>query len=435
MADLRYPCLFLINLTDQSHLPTFSSPAIEVHLHRIPGLSRHWIYFNDDVVWVLSSFALVFRSSHSFDIIVLGLGKLRLAVRFLFSCPWSKLVCVLGRPELRSRWAHFHDTFAQHFACEIQSFPFFWISYSFELIFISDCPPTWLGDGYCDKACNVSECDFDEGDCLKSNTGPAKDEPSDYSNAFQTFFYLIVSAFRLFFWCDISFPESDYYNDYNYDYLYDEYYGYNNGAENTLCHEYCTDYVIGDRYCDRYCCFAEVWKPLWLHQNEDNSFSISFFSAASMQEIAGLNISSKKCGDSTPHRLLRMNLSSSQLISRYLTDPKCFIFSRCWMDCILVILCQFIWDCWLWKSERGIFWQQNCCSYCYHLVSISSSHCHSASSWSCPRKRWIRCRLWKGFFWYLASKRLWISTFSTVWPKWFGRILIFSGIQLFETCW
>ena len=32
-----------------SHLPVFSSPAIEVHLHRIPGLSRKFIYFNDDV--------------------------------------------------------------------------------------------------------------------------------------------------------------------------------------------------------------------------------------------------------------------------------------------------------------------------------------------------------------------------------------------------
>ena len=30
-----------------AHLPVFSSPAIEVHLHRIPGLSRRFIYFND----------------------------------------------------------------------------------------------------------------------------------------------------------------------------------------------------------------------------------------------------------------------------------------------------------------------------------------------------------------------------------------------------
>ncbi|KAF5829710.1 hypothetical protein DUNSADRAFT_15590 [Dunaliella salina] len=29
-------------------LPTFSAPAIEAHLHRIPGLSEHFIYQNDD---------------------------------------------------------------------------------------------------------------------------------------------------------------------------------------------------------------------------------------------------------------------------------------------------------------------------------------------------------------------------------------------------
>jgi hypothetical protein len=32
-----------------SHLPVFSSPAIEAHLHRIPGLSERFAYFNDDV--------------------------------------------------------------------------------------------------------------------------------------------------------------------------------------------------------------------------------------------------------------------------------------------------------------------------------------------------------------------------------------------------
>ena len=34
---------------NHSHLPVFSSPAIEAHLHRIPGLSKKFIYFNDDV--------------------------------------------------------------------------------------------------------------------------------------------------------------------------------------------------------------------------------------------------------------------------------------------------------------------------------------------------------------------------------------------------
>jgi hypothetical protein len=35
---------------DPSHLPTFNSRAIECHLHRIPGLSERFLYFNDDVL-------------------------------------------------------------------------------------------------------------------------------------------------------------------------------------------------------------------------------------------------------------------------------------------------------------------------------------------------------------------------------------------------
>merc|ERR1719471_1959121 len=31
------------------------------------------------------------------------------------------------------------------------------------------CPSSWVKDGYCDKACNVSECLFDGGDCLGPN--------------------------------------------------------------------------------------------------------------------------------------------------------------------------------------------------------------------------------------------------------------------------
>jgi hypothetical protein len=34
---------------NRDDLPTFNSHAIESHLHRIPGLSEHYLYFNDDV--------------------------------------------------------------------------------------------------------------------------------------------------------------------------------------------------------------------------------------------------------------------------------------------------------------------------------------------------------------------------------------------------
>ena len=35
---------------DRRHLPTYNSMAIECHLHRIPGLAEHFIYFNDDIM-------------------------------------------------------------------------------------------------------------------------------------------------------------------------------------------------------------------------------------------------------------------------------------------------------------------------------------------------------------------------------------------------
>ena len=35
---------------NKSHLPVFSSPSIECHLHRIPGLANYFIYFNDDTM-------------------------------------------------------------------------------------------------------------------------------------------------------------------------------------------------------------------------------------------------------------------------------------------------------------------------------------------------------------------------------------------------
>jgi hypothetical protein len=51
--DLTQPGLTVVPhsaiFPNKSHLPVFSSPAIESHLHRIPGLSRQFAYFNDDV--------------------------------------------------------------------------------------------------------------------------------------------------------------------------------------------------------------------------------------------------------------------------------------------------------------------------------------------------------------------------------------------------
>lgn len=36
-------------IIDKKHLPIFNSNAIELNLHKIPGLSEHFVYFNDDM--------------------------------------------------------------------------------------------------------------------------------------------------------------------------------------------------------------------------------------------------------------------------------------------------------------------------------------------------------------------------------------------------
>lgn len=37
------------DIIDDKNLPTFNSQAIEMNLHKIPGLSEHFVYFNDDM--------------------------------------------------------------------------------------------------------------------------------------------------------------------------------------------------------------------------------------------------------------------------------------------------------------------------------------------------------------------------------------------------
>ncbi|RVE56647.1 hypothetical protein OJAV_G00223430 [Oryzias javanicus] len=92
-----------------SHLPTFSSPAIETHIHRIPGLSQKFIYLNDDVMFGEDVWPDDFYSHSKGQKVYLT---------------WPVPNCAEG------------------------------------------CPGSWIKDGYCDKACNNSACDWDGGDCL-----------------------------------------------------------------------------------------------------------------------------------------------------------------------------------------------------------------------------------------------------------------------------
>ena len=111
--DTSHPQLHMVSheeiFPNRSHLPVFSSPAIEAHLHRIPGLSKHFIYFNDDVMLGAPTAPEDFVS-------VQGRQKLVMA--------WDVPKCAPG------------------------------------------CVDSWIGDGYCDKACNNTACGFDYPDCI-----------------------------------------------------------------------------------------------------------------------------------------------------------------------------------------------------------------------------------------------------------------------------
>ena len=96
----------------KTHLPTFNSVAIESHLHRIKGLSKRFVYFNDDL--------LVTKPIWPDDFYTKSNG-------FKIYLAWSLPSCNNNK-----------------------------------------CPNNWIHDGYCDKACNTSDCEFDGGDCLNA---------------------------------------------------------------------------------------------------------------------------------------------------------------------------------------------------------------------------------------------------------------------------
>ncbi|KAJ8956361.1 hypothetical protein NQ318_015099 [Aromia moschata] len=93
---------------DTISLPSFSSPAIECNLHRIPGLSKRFIYFNDDIFLGQPTFLEDFYAPNR---------------GFLIYLAWPVPQCALS------------------------------------------CPWMYVADGQCDKDCFVPECQMDGGDC------------------------------------------------------------------------------------------------------------------------------------------------------------------------------------------------------------------------------------------------------------------------------
>ena len=114
--DLSHPRVTIVPhsaiFPSKSHLPTFSSPAIEANLHRIPGLSKRFVYLNDDTFFGAPVVPDDFESQTK-------------GIRLFYS--WPVPACADG------------------------------------------CPAAWLGDGTCDKQCNTTDCDYDAGDCVGDN--------------------------------------------------------------------------------------------------------------------------------------------------------------------------------------------------------------------------------------------------------------------------
>jgi hypothetical protein len=110
--NLSHPKIKLIShkqiFPNKVHLPTFNSLAIESHLHRIPGLSRRFLYFNDDIL--------------------------------------------LGKPISIEDFYTPENGFKIRLAWTVPSCN-------------SKCPISWINDGHCDSVCNIKICKYDGGDC------------------------------------------------------------------------------------------------------------------------------------------------------------------------------------------------------------------------------------------------------------------------------
>lgn len=121
--DLDYEKVSVVShrdlFVDSYDLPSFSSPAIESHLHRIPGLSKRFVYFNDDVFLGAPTYLEDFMSESR------GL---------LVYMAWPLPMCA------------------------------------------PDCPWMYVGDGECDGSCFNAECQMDGGDCEQPHNSNNENE-------------------------------------------------------------------------------------------------------------------------------------------------------------------------------------------------------------------------------------------------------------------
>eukprot|EP00124_Ichthyophonus_hoferi_P001778 Ihof_evm2s103 gene=Ihof_evmTU2s103 len=94
--------------SNKTHLPTFNSVSIESHIHQIPGISKHFLYLNDD---------------------------------FFFNSPvWLSDFYTIDKGQ---------KIYKAHRPPDCKP----------------GCSANLISNGVCDKSCNLAECGFDGGDC------------------------------------------------------------------------------------------------------------------------------------------------------------------------------------------------------------------------------------------------------------------------------
>jgi len=166
-----------------AHLPTFSSPAIEMHLHRIPGLAEHFLYVNDDMFFGAPAFPhdfvdaagaqLVYFSHHMPDCAA-GCQASMLGDRFCDpACNVTACELDLGDCEPELDLAFRPDAgFMDGYYDDGDSLAML-SAESEELACSPGCSVAWVADGMCDMACkHAPGCGFDGGDCEGSALPP-----------------------------------------------------------------------------------------------------------------------------------------------------------------------------------------------------------------------------------------------------------------------
>ena len=168
--NMEHPRLHMINhneiFPNPNDLPTFSSPAIESNLHRIPGLSKKFVYFNDDVMLGAPTWPSDFHSPSTGQKVYLswevpkcsdgcsdswiGDGQCDLACNNT-RCLWDLNDCentTAATTNTGRGGGHHHSGRRSHtFYCA------------------SGCALNWVGDKVCDSKCENVECAWDGGDC------------------------------------------------------------------------------------------------------------------------------------------------------------------------------------------------------------------------------------------------------------------------------